>query len=216
MSSALGFQCISPKLPATVVQRKYRPIVCSAAPKRTTRRALFRSAAAAIAAISHTPLLLDAPIANAKPAPGDLQSAVVPVVMCRTVMTPVRRYIEEGEWDRSRTNINYCTRILALKKNIRKSADFLEGDAFYDALDIAGELENIMTQLDATVYTPLFIPSDDGVSVEQRKYQKQAFAFYDMAIENIDSFLAVVPPPELAKAREKAKGEKYEIPVEAN
>lgn len=131
-------------------------------------------------------------------------------------MTPVRRYIEEGEWDRSRTNINYCTRILALKKNIRKSADFLEGDAFYDALDIAGELENIMTQLDATVYTPLFIPSDDGVSVEQRKYQKQAFAFYDMAIENIDSFLAVVPPPELAKAREKAKGEKYEIPVEAN
>lgn len=34
-----------------------------------------------------------------------LEQDVVPVVMCRTIMTPVRRYIKEGSWDKARISI---------------------------------------------------------------------------------------------------------------
>ncbi len=218
MCSFPAFRFLPVKLPSSFGNRRRCAISCSALRGTTSRRGLFHSAAAIVAATSFSidPFRDFAALAaSTKPNSGNLESAVVPVVMCRTVLNPVRRYIEEGEWDKSRTNINYCTRVLALKKNIRKSAEFLEGDAFYDLLNIAGDLDNILTQLDATVYTPLFIPSDEGVSVEQRKYQNQAFSYYDIAIEYLDSFFTKIPGEELEKARQTAKGRSYEIVVEA-
>lgn len=143
-----------------------------------------------------------------------LEKNVVPVVMCRAVMSPVRRYIEEGAWDKGRTNVNYCTRVLGLRSRMRDAAQQLEGDAFYDAMDIMSEMSNIMTQLDASLYTPLFIPADEGISVEQQKYQQQAFGFYNDAVQYLDSFLSKVPGNALEKAKQAAAKEKYEIKVE--
>lgn len=129
-------------------------------------------------------------------------------------MTPVRRYIDEGAWDKGRTNVNYCTRILALRKNMKTVAEQLSGDDYYDALDITADLDNTMTQLDASLYTPLFIPADDGVSVEQAKYQRQASEYYSNALDYIDSFLSKLPTDVLERARSKAAAAKYEISFE--
>lgn len=146
---------------------------------------------------------------------GKLDKLTAPIIMCRRVMEPVGRYIEEGAWDKGRTNVNYCTRVLAMRKNMRDAADLLTGDAYYDALDIMGEMVNNMSQLDASLYTPLFIPADDGqVTVEQGKYQTQARDFYKDAVDGLDHFLTLIPEDIMDKATSIANATKYEIPIE--
>lgn len=147
--------------------------------------------------------------------PADLESVTAPIVMCRRVMTAVDRYIEEGAWDKGRTNVNYCTRVLAMRRNMRDAAELLEGDAYYDALDTMGEMDNVMSQLDASLYTPLFIPGDDGaITVEQTKYQQQAREFYRLALDGFDKFLSVIPDEVLKRAVDIADRTKFEIRLE--
>lgn len=138
----------------------------------------------------------------------------MPVVMCRTIMRPVARYIDEGSWDRGRTNVNYCTRVLALRSRMREAAEQLEGDEFYEGMDIMGEIANTMSQLDASLYTPLFIASDEGVSVEQRKYQTQARGYYKEAVEYLDRFLGIMPTDSLERAEKVANEARYEIKMD--
>jgi hypothetical protein len=143
------------------------------------------------------------------------EAAIMPVAMCVHVLEPVERYINEGSWDKARTNVNYCTRILALRKKMHTAADTLVGDAFYDGTDIAEELVSTFTQLDASVYTPIFIASEDGVSVEQRKYQKEALEYLEEAHAYLDKFLALFPRSAVSTAQQAAKaGELYEIKIE--
>ena len=161
-------------------------------------------------------LVLDHPSpANAISREKKLESMVTPVIMCQTIMTPVRRYIEEGAWDKGRTNVNYCTRVLALRKNMKETAELLDGDSYFDAMDIMGEMSNTMTQLDASLYTPLFIPSDEGISVEQMRYQREARSFYQDAIKYLDDFLKCIPTDIVSSAKASAAKAKYEIKFEA-
>lgn len=195
------------------------PSCCRKAPRDAalvaSRRELLHSA---VVLCASTIFSLRAPEALAAGAPAaSLENELVPVVMCRTVLNPVRRYISEAQWDRSRTNVNYCTRILRLRKSIRGAAEFLEGDAYYDAMDLAAEIDINMTQLDATVYTPLFMPGSDdgdGVSIEQRKFQNEAFAYYDTIIGYFDDLFSKMPPAALERARDTASTRSFEITVE--
>lgn len=41
-------------------------------------------------------------------------------------MKPVYGYIERGQWDKARTNINYCTRQLRLKKMMKDASVVME------------------------------------------------------------------------------------------
>jgi hypothetical protein len=139
----------------------------------------------------------------------------MPVAIGIHVFKRVERSINEGSWDKARTNVNYCTRILAFHKKMHTAADTLVGDAFYDGTDIAEELVNTFTQLDASVYTPIFIASEDGVSVEQRKYQKEALDYLEEAHVYLDKFLALFPSSAVSTAQEAAKaGKLYEIKIE--
>ena len=183
--------------------------VTSAQSRRTFLRDVACTGVATVGLLS----LLPAPC-RAVETLSSLEKNVVPVVMCRKIMSPVRRYIEEGEWDKGRTNVNYCTRVLALRKRMKDAAEQLDGDAFYDAMDIMGEMTTTMTQLDASLYTPLFIPSDEGISVEQKKYQKEAMLFYNDALQYLDTFLSKVPGEALEKAKLAAAKAKYEIRFE--
>lgn len=97
---------------------------------------------------------------------------------------------------------------------MKGAAEQLEGDDYYDAMDIMSEMSNTLSQLDASLYTPLFIPADEGISVEQRKYQQQAFGFYDDAVQYLDSFLSKVPANVLETAKQAAAKAKYEIKFE--
>lgn len=97
---------------------------------------------------------------------------------------------------------------------MKDAAEQLEGDDFYDAMDIMSEMPNTMSQLDASLYTPLFMAADEGISVEQKKYQQQAFGFYNDALQYLDSFLSKVPGNVLENANQAAAKAKYEIKVE--
>jgi hypothetical protein len=79
--------------------------------------------------------------------------------MCEVVLRALPRYLDRGEWDKARTGISYCTRFLALKKNMQAAAESLGDEEYYDAMDSVTELPELFTQMDASVYTPLFIPS---------------------------------------------------------
>lgn len=97
---------------------------------------------------------------------------------------------------------------------MRDTAELLGGDEFYEGIDIMAEISNIMTQLDASLYTPLFIPADEGISLGQRRYQNEAFAYYDDAVNYLESFLRIVPEGPLENARRAAAAAKYEIRIE--
>lgn len=97
---------------------------------------------------------------------------------------------------------------------MRDAAEQLEGDSFYEGMDIMGEMANTMTQLDASLYTPLFIASDEGVSVEQQKYQTQARGYYGDAVAYLERFLSMVPPESLDRAKRVADNAPYEIKME--
>lgn len=190
-----------------------RPVCQAHAAQSQSRRTVLRHFAyAGVATLGILPFI-PAPCRAAEKL-SSLEKNVVPVVMCRKIMSPVGRYIEQGEWDKGRTNVNYCTRILALRSRMRDASEQLDGDAFYDALDITEEMSNTMTQLDASLYTPLFIPSDEGISAEQRIYQQQAFGFYNDALKYLDTFLTKVPGEAFERAKEAASKAKYEIKFE--
>lgn len=97
---------------------------------------------------------------------------------------------------------------------MREAAELLDGDAYYENMEIMGDMTITMTQLDASLYTPLFIPADEGISLEQKVYQSQARAFYDQAVGMIDSFLKRVPEDVVSRARGRASQERYEIRME--
>jgi hypothetical protein len=176
-----------------------------------SRRAVLRLAVLSV-------IYSSTPDASAQPRAEGLtpEDAVLPVAMCMHVLEPMHRYITAGAWDKARTNVNYCTRVLAIRKKMHTAAEILVDDAFYDGTEFAEELINILTQLDASVYTPIFIASEDGVSPEQRKYQKEAFLFLEEAQSYLNKFMALFPENAVSAAKEAAKsGKLYEIRVES-
>lgn len=193
----------SPTYPSLTYHAPHR--MCAPSPPSPfPRRTILRS-------LSLLPLTL-LPTAAAKA--DALQPPLTSIIMCQRVMRPVSRYIEEGKWDKGRTAVNYCTRVLALRRNMKQAADLFDGDAYYDAVELMADTANTMTQLDATLYTPLFIASDEGINPEQRRYQDQARVFYAEAISNLETFLRLAPENSLAPARHAAENANFQIRIE--
>jgi hypothetical protein len=67
---------------------------------------------------------------------------------------------------------------------VQSSIDFGDDmDAIENAQEAAGKISNTAIQYDSTVYTCVFIPSDDGtVPPNAEKYRKQAVDFYNITI----------------------------------
>lgn len=181
------------------------------------RTAATRRSVLQLAAIALSTSVIPNVSVSAKEAPS-LEGELASIVASRNVLNPVGRYIRTGQWDRARTNVNYATKVLALKRRIRGAAEFLDGDAYYTFLELATELEDTLVQLDATVYTPIFISGADddeyGVSVEQRKYQTAAVQYLDTVLESFDTLFSNVDDAVLQNARSAAKKQKFEIPIE--
>lgn len=202
----------SPSAPRAVarVHRRTHILSASAHPSAAlSRRAILRHLVALPAAV-----FLHSSQAHAAKSV-TTASLAAPIIQCRRVLGAVPRYIDAGAWDKGRTNVNYCTRVLALRRNMRDVAERLDGDAFYDGLTLMEDVANAMTQLDASLYTPLFIPGDDGqITVEQRRYQEQAREFYFIAVNGLDRFLSNLPADDLQSATSIANATKYEIDLE--
>lgn len=222
MSSRQNVTFLSSPVPVRrALQRRAATLTtrCSAHRGEEERRATWTvpSRRQMLRLVTLAPLAALAQQAQARAKNTSLETMTAPIVMCRRVMNPVLRYIDQGAWDKGRTNVNYCTRVLGMRRNMRDAAELLQGDAYYDALDTMGEMDNIMSQLDASLYTPLFIPGEDGqITIEQNRYQVDARGFYAQAIDGLDKFLSVVPSDILNKAIAIADDTKYEIPLELN
>lgn len=180
---------------------------------KPSRRALLQSGALAAAAlVLPTGVVRAAP----KPNPNAARDAVTAVAMCLRVLAPVERYVRQGAWDRARTNVNYCSRVLAVRRKMLDGADTLaDDDAYLTAMEAAAEVPNLFTNLDAAVYTAVFIPADDGqVVLEQRQYQEAAYLALSESYRYLVVYLEQFDPQLVAKAKETAKTAKYEIRVE--
>ncbi|EME29097.1 uncharacterized protein Gasu_34880 [Galdieria sulphuraria] len=136
----------------------------------------------------------------------DMESALVPIIQCRQLLDPVEGYLNNGNWDKARTSVNYCTRVLRLKTNMKTVTNLLSEDTLKDkAIEYTVDIDNAMSQLDASAYTPNFIPSDArGVTDQNQKYQMQAKDFYHKVIQELDAFLDLSPGEELKNAQDKA------------
>lgn len=184
----------------------------SATPPRASpsRRAVLRGCTAAVFAALLAPRAASADAAAAARAEG-LRTAA----MCVRVLGPVDRYVREGAWDRARTNVNYCSRVLAVKKRMVAAAEAMEKDEDYlVAMEAAAEVTQLLTVADTSVYTAVFIPSDEGVNPEQRQYQRAAFAALDEARSYLSKFLEIYGEAEVGKAMDMASKARYEIRVE--
>jgi len=118
---------------SVTVSRRCRPrhavsVQMSSTPKevRTSRRDVLSLLGLATAGVALAPALA------AKES--KFESGLRGICECERVMQPVRRYIEAGQWDKARTNINYCTRNLRLKTVMKQASDFLE-----DPLDVISQ-----------------------------------------------------------------------------
>lgn len=142
--------------------------------------------------------------------------AIAAVTQTLFVLRPVERYIREGSWDKARTNVNYCSRILALRKRMQAGADAIKDDDKYlAAMEAVAEVPSLLTQLDASVYTAVFIPAEDGVSLEQREYQDVAYASLRGTQEYLGAFLKQFDGEEVEKATKVAESVKYDIRIDS-
>ncbi|GJQ14674.1 hypothetical protein GpartN1_g6465.t1 [Galdieria partita] len=136
----------------------------------------------------------------------EMESALVPIIQCRQLLDPVEGYLNNANWDKARTSVNYCTRVLRLKTNMKTVSNLLSEDNLKDkAIEYTVDIDNAMSQLDASAYTPNFIPSDTrGITDQNEKYQTQAKDFYHKVIQELDAFLDLSPAEELKNAQDKA------------
>ena len=146
---------------------------------------ILRSALALLVAI---PTLAQTATVNSRamaaaPSEDKYLDALATLITCKKVLETVDQYIEVQAYDSARTNVNYLLNQLFLEKKvqmlIQQSLDFSEDS---DAVDVAQEagnrVSNTAIQLDSTLYTCVFIPSDDGtVPPAAEKYRKQSFDF---------------------------------------
>jgi hypothetical protein len=77
---------------------------------------------------------------------------------------------------------------------------------------VSSDLPNVMTQLDATLYTPIFMASDQGVSPAQRKYGDEALGYLEQAKQMLDHYLSLLPSE--VTARNAAAAAQMRVPLE--
>jgi hypothetical protein len=139
------------------------------------------------------------------------------VMVCRELLEPIPRYVESGSWDKARSNVNYCTRTLRLHTALRAVTDRLltpeyDLEKHESAMRVSSDLPNVMTQLDATLYTPIFMASDQGVSPAQRKYGDEALGYLEQAKQMLDHYLSLLPSE--VTARNAAAAAQMRVPLE--
>ena len=147
----------------------------------------------------------------------DVDTSVQAVVLCRQLLEPIPRYVSSASWDKARSNVNYCTRNLRLHTAMltvtREVLTPSVGQAASDeGMVLANELDNIFTQLDASLYTPIFMPSNDEITTGQRKYANEALIYLQEAREHLERFVQLLP--ESLRERNLERAAARRLPLE--
>merc|ERR1712146_617083 len=78
-------------------------------------------------------------------------------------------------------------------------------DIIEKASEASQRLTNTAVQLDSTIYTCVFIPSEDGeVTPTQEKYRKQSYGFLKELNNDLDTMISLGTERQLLKARMEA------------
>lgn len=157
--------------------------------------------------------------ANAKAASiDDFLGSLATMIVAKQVMQPTKAYVERQAYDAARSNIKYILNDLQLQKQVlnlvQNSIEFVDDMDAIDAAQEAGNrIANTAIQYDSTVYTCVFIPSDDGtVPPSAEKYRTQAYNFYTAFNNDIETLLKLANEEQLQKAQEFAKKRSKDLP----
>lgn len=139
------------------------------------------------------------------------------ILASKKILTPVQRYIEIGQYDPGRTNVNYCTKILRVRRaldNVVSQAQdnpSIDLDKLDAAIELTAVADNNFSQLDSSIYTLIFIPNEGNeLPPNSRKYLVMAQDYYKTVMDSIDAALALGSPQELDQAQKLA--DKMEFP----
>ena len=140
------------------------------------------------------------------------------VLEAKAVLKRVPQFVSAQAYDNARTNIKYCLNQLRLQKQldtlVKNSIDFAEDpDAVDAAADASTRIANTATQLDSTVYTLIFIPTEDGeLPPSAEKYIKQSNDFYSTLEKDLDLMLKVASDSQLSEAQSISDKELKDYP----
>lgn len=144
--------------------------------------------------------------------------ALAAMILAKKVMEPTKQYVTKQAYDSARSNIKFILNDLQLQKKvtnlIQNSIDFSDDmDSIENAQEAVSRVANTAIQYDSTVYTCVFIPSDDGaVPPNAEKYRKQAYDFYDSFNNDIDLILKIANEEQLNKANQLADKKLQQLP----
>jgi hypothetical protein len=145
-------------------------------------------------------------------------NALAVMIVAKNVILPSKKYVEIQAYDNARTDIQYILNQMQLQKNvevlIQNSIDFMDDMDIIEAAQEAGNrLTNTAIQYDSSIYTCVFIPSEDGtVPPSAEKYRKQAYQYYESFIKDIDTILKVASDKYLLLAQKKADEDLKKLP----
>lgn len=136
--------------------------------------------------------------------------ALATLIAARTILAPTQEYVELQAYDAARTNAQYILNQLQFQKCLtgllRSSIDFSEDmDLIEQAQDAANRITNTLIQFDSSVYTCIFIPSDEvNVPDSAVKYRKEANNYYKAFNADIATLLKLGSAAQLESAQRAA------------
>ena len=188
---------------------------------RLNLHTLMRTSSKSLAAVFLSTAMLAVPTnpAHAATSESAYISSIASVIEAREVLAPVLPYVKNQAYDNARTNIKYCLNQLRLQKQldtlVQNSIDFSEdADAIDAAQEASTRITNTATQLDSTIYTLIFIPSDDGLPPPSaEKYIKQSADEFADLNRDLDVMLKLPTAAQMQEAQSLAAKELKAAPA---
>lgn len=149
----------------------------------------------------------------------DFISALSVIYTSKAILKPIGDYVKNMAYDNARTNVKYLLNQLQIEKAatqlIKASLDFAENsDAIEEAQEVGSSIGNALIQLDSTIYTVIFIPSDDsgGVPPAAEKYLKQLQDYLLNVNRSLDILLSLGGEAQLVDAKKLSEAQLKSLP----
>jgi len=137
--------------------------------------------------------------------------ALATIVSAKAIVGPIDGYIKARDYDAGRTNVKYLLNQLRIEKAstslIKGALEFGNPDGpIDDAQEAAANMGNYVIQLDSTIYTVIFIPSDDsgGVPPAAEKYLVMCTGYLNNLTKALELLMSLGTTEQLAQAKKQS------------
>lgn len=208
-------------IPTRLRSSKSKALHASAGPRTLKEGVLRTTRAAGLSALTAAGAVLvsSRPSLAAALTEKDFLSALATILTSKAIIKPIEGYVKSQAYDNARTNVKYLLNQLQIEKAtstlIKSALDFSgEPDALDDAQEVSAQVGNFLIQLDSTIYTVIFIPSDDsgGVPPSADKYLKMLYSYLTNVDNALDKLLAVGSSAQLAEAKKLSDAQLKGLP----